>query len=245
MQLLSEIWMDIVITVALTLILSLMSYKFDLLTKSGCIAAAFMGIIIGLFGSISWLFLLIVFALSGFAATLVGLSKKKEKGLQEGTHGERTYKNVLGVGLPPCIIAILNLATHDSYYTYMTIGYIASIAVAAADTAASEIGVKDPKVYLITTFKRVPVGTDGGISLFGTAISLFAAFIVSLIGWGVIYLSFDWHIIIPTIAGLIGCILDSYVGATLETWGYVSKYGNNCITGVAGALIAVGVAFIL
>ena len=46
-------------------------------------------------------------------------------------------------------------------------------------------------------------------------------------------------------AGFIGCMLDSVVGATLETWGYVNKYGNNCITGIAGAAIGVLIAWLL
>lgn len=241
-----ELWLDILLVFALSLVLSLLAYKFDLLTKSGCISAFFVGVIIGSLGSLSWLILLIVFTLAGFAATLAGLSKKKEKGLQEGTHGERTHKNVLGVALPCCIFALINFITQDQYYYWMMIGYIGTIAVAAADTAASEIGTKDPNVYLITTFRKVEPGTDGGISKFGTMISLIAAVVVTLIGWAVINLSVDdIRIIAPMIGGFIGCMLDSVVGATLETAGYVDKYGNNCITGIAGAVIGVLIALVL
>ena len=174
------------------------------------------------------------------------LSKKREKGLQEGTHGERTWKNVVGVALPCCLFAFINLFTQDSYHYYMTIGYISAIAVAAADTTASELGTKDDRVYLITTLRRVPPGTDGGISPFGTLVSLLASVAVTLIGWGVINQSFDdIFIIIPMISGFIGCMLDSVVGATLETWGYVNKYGNNCLTGIAGGAIGVLIAWLL
>ena len=190
--------------------------------------------------------MLIVFTLLGFVATLVGLSKKKEKGLQEGTHGERNYKNVIGVALPCCIFAFINLFTQDSYYYYMMIGYVSSIAVAAADTTASELGTKDDRVYLITTLKRVEPGTDGGISPFGTIVSFIASAVVTLIGWAVINRSVDdIFILIPMFAGFIGCMLDSVVGATLETWGYVNKYGNNCITGIAGGAIGILIAWLL
>ena len=158
MLLLPELWMEIVAVLALSALLSFLAYRLDLLTKSGCISAAAVGIIIGACGSLSWLILLIVFTLLGFAATLAGLSKKKEKGLQEGTHGERDYRNVLGVALPCCVFAFINLITQDSHYYLMMIGYISTIAVAAADTAASELGTKDERVYLITTFKRVKPG---------------------------------------------------------------------------------------
>ena len=246
MLLMPEPWMEIIAVLVLSALLSLLAYKMDLLTSSGCISAAVVGIVIGICGSLSWLILLIVFTLLGFAATLFGLSKKKEKGLQEGTHGERNYKNVLGVALPCCVFAIINILTHDSHYYLMMIGYISTIAVAAADTAASELGTKDSRVYLITTFKRVEPGTDGGISPFGTLISLIASVVVTLIGWPVINQSMDdIFILIPMAAGFIGCMLDSVVGATLETWGYVNKYGNNCITGIAGAAIGVLIAYLL
>ena len=245
MLLMPELWMEIVAVLALSALLSLLAYKMDLLTTSGCISAAIVGAFIGICGSLSWLILLIVFTLLGFIATLVGLSKKKEKGLQEGTHGERSYKNVLGVALPCCVFALINITTQDAYYYYMMIGYISTIAVAAADTTASELGTKDSKVYLITTFKRVEPGTDGGISAFGTLVSLLASVAVTLIGWPVINQSIDIMILIPMAAGFIGCMLDSVVGATLETWGYVSKYGNNCITGIAGAAIGVLIAYLL
>ena len=241
-----ELWMELTAVLALSLLLSLLAYKMGLLTKSGCVSAALMGMIIGGCGSLTWLILLIVFTLVGFAATLVGLSKKREKGLQEGTHGERGWKNVIGVALPCVIFALLNMITQDSYHYYMTIGYISAIAVAAADTTASELGTKDDRVYLITTFKRVPPGTDGGISPFGTLVSFIGSAAVTLIGWAVIFQSLnDIFILIPMVAGFIGCMLDSLVGATLETWGYVNKYGNNCITGIAGGLIGVLIAWLL
>lgn len=241
-----ELWMELTAVLALSLLLSFLAYRMGLLTKSGCISAAAMGLIIGGCGSLTWLMLLIVFTLLGFAATLIGLSRKREKGLQEGTHGERGWKNVVGVAIPCCIFAFINLLTQDSYYYYMTIGYISSIAVAAADTTASELGTRDDRVYLITTFKRVEPGTDGGISPFGTMVSFLAAVVVTLIGWGVINQSFDdILILVPMISGFIGCLLDSVVGATLETWGYVNKYGNNCLTGIAGGAIGALIAWLL
>ena len=246
MLLLPELWMELIAVLALSALLSFLAFRMDLLTRSGCVAAAAVGIVIGAFGSLSWLLLLIVFTLLGFAATLFGLSKKKEKGLQEGTHGERDYRNVLGVALPSCLFALINAVTQDSNYYLMMIGYISTIAVAAADTAASELGTRDDRVYLITTFKRVPPGTDGGISPFGTLISLIASAAVTVIGWAVINLSMDDpFVLIPILAGFIGCMLDSVVGATLETWGLINKYGNNCLTGILGATIGIAIASVL
>ncbi len=225
------------ISFILALLLSLVTYRFGLLTGSGCVSAFLIGLCIGAFGSVWWLGLLIVFAVLGFAATLVGLSKKREKGLQEGTHGERSYRNILGVALPPLIVAILNQIFPGHEWAF-SVAYIATIAVAAADTAASELGVKDPRVWLITTFRRVEPGTDGGVSVKGTLISAAASLIVSLIGYAFIMKTLDVWVLVPAVCGIVGCMADSYVGATLETWGWVNKYMNNAMTGLLGGILA-------
>ena len=232
------------ISFALALCLSLLTYRFGLLTKSGCIAAFLIGFIIGALGSVWWLALLIVFAVIGFAATLIGLSKKREKGLQEGTHGERSYKNILGVALAPAVFAVLNQIFEGHEWEF-SVAYIATIAVAAADTAASELGVRDPRVWLITTFRRVEPGTDGGISVKGTLISLAAAAAVSLIGYLFIQHTLDVWVLVPIACGMIGCFADSYIGATIETWGYANKYVNNCSTEILGGAVAVAMCLML
>ena len=233
-----DMLMQIGISAVLALLLSLMTYKCGLLTKSGCVSAAAIGMGIGVFGSLNWLILLIVFALLGFAATIAGFSKKRKMGVQEGEHGERGAMNILGVAIPPLIIALMNFFI-PGHYDVFSMAYIATIAVAAADTAASEIGVKDPKVWMITTLKRTEPGVDGGVSVKGTLISLVGSAVVSVIGALVIFYTMDIYVLVPVVCGFLGCLLDSVIGATVETWGYVSKYGNNCITGIAGGLLTV------
>ena len=235
--------MDILIEIGICLILaaslSLLTYKFNLLSKSGCLTSFIIGSVIGICGSIYWLVLLIVFALLGFAATLVGFTKKIEMGVQEGKHGERSYKNILGVSLPCAVFAVMNLFLGDESNTMLTIAYVSAIAVAAADTAASEIGVKDSNVWLITNFKRVEPGVNGGISVMGTAISIVAAFVVSFIGYVIIFHNLDVSILIPIICGFIGCMLDSLFGTLFEDKGVMSKYTNNCLTGLIGGLLSI------
>ena len=46
MLLLPELWMELVAVVALSLLLSLLAYRMGLLTGSGCVSAAVMGLII-------------------------------------------------------------------------------------------------------------------------------------------------------------------------------------------------------
>ena len=239
------LFITILVIVFLSGILSILALYMGLLTRSGAAASLIIGLIVGICGSIYWLILLIVFTVIGFVVTKIGISKKTTEGLQEGKHGERTYRNVLGVGIPSCIFALSNIILGEEYYFLMSIGYIGTIAVAAADTAASEIGIKDKRVWLITTFKRVEPGVNGGVSVMGTLVALLAAGATTMIGWLVIFHDLDYLILIPVIAGIIGCMADSVIGATLEDDGVLSKYTNNCITGLFGGLIAVLITILL
>ena len=59
--------------------------------------------------------------------------------------------------------------------------YVGCVATAAADTLASEIGVTGGIPYMITTLKKVPVGTNGGITLRGEMVALLGGLAVSLV----------------------------------------------------------------
>ncbi len=234
-----DLMTQIVATVIVSLVLSLISYKLKLLTKDGTIATFAVGSTVGIFSSPAWFILLIIFTTSGLVATKVNFKMKMKDGLQEGKHGERTYRNVLGVGIPPCTIAVLAWLLNGQYDFEMGIAFISTMTVAAADTISSEIGVKDKRVWLITTFKRVEAGVNGGISVLGTVSSFAVSIIVGIIGWLLIFQTIDVYVIIPIIAGMVGNFMDSIFGATLEDSGYISKYTNNCSTALIGAAFSI------
>ena len=241
-----EFAIEVTVVIALSMILSILAFVLRFLTLGGAIASFATGIVVGIFGGFEWFVLLMLFTIAGFAATKANFVKKKESGLQEGHSGERTHMNVLGVGIPPCIFAVLAYFVGDEHILIMSIGFVASIAVAGADTVASELGVKDQKVWLCTNFKRVPPGTNGGMSVFGTIMAIAAAFVAAILGWLVLYHTLDNSLIIipvAAVAGFIGCYFDSILGAMVEDRGYISKYTNNATTGVMGAFVAMGIAY--
>ena len=125
-----------VAAIVLSAALSIEAYKLQCLTKGGAVASFAVGAFVGVFASINAFFLLTIFTIAGFIATLKDFDKKSEQGLQEGRKGERTWKNVLGVGLPPCIAVALNYAGLLDP-TAFAIMFISTITVAGADTIAS------------------------------------------------------------------------------------------------------------
>lgn len=234
----------IMISLVISALIGKLAYNAGYLTAGGSTAAFLIGSCIGILGSPNWLALLLVFAMIGFFVTRIGFSEKLKAGIQEGDHGERGFWNIVGVALPPLLFAIIDFIWQGNG-DIVTIAFVASVAVAMADTSASELGVRDSNVWLITTFKRVPPGTDGGVSVRGTVVSLIFATAISIIGFILTIGTVDVRVIIPIICGTIGCFLDSLLGATLETKGIINKYTNNCVTGILGGLLAIPLCLLL
>ena len=130
--------------------------------------------------------------------------------------------------------------------TSFSIACIASLACCCGDTWASEVGsVVGGTPRLITTWRTVPKGTNGGVTLIGTLCSIAGGLAVGLAYWitatVVILLSGDSshsnstsgttispfslypYAIIGAFAGLLGSLVDSLLGATIQFSGYSEK----------------------
>lgn len=131
----------------------------------------------------------------------------------------------------------------DFFYFYtcswLSIGVVGSFACAFGDTLASELGAvlsrHDP--VLITTFRRVPRGTNGGVSMIGLIVSALGGLIIGLTYYvtTLVYLDRDtlpMHpsqlpvIWVATLAGLFGSIIDSLIGATFQYSGLDKRTGT-------------------
>ena len=231
------------------------SYLRKIFDLSGSLSAFVVGMVIGVCGDVLWLILLLVFLISSFGATKYRFEWKKSEGFQEGTKGERTWRNVLANGAVPALIAVMSFVSESlepgggafpkDVASFM---FVSAIAVAASDTTASEIGIIDPRVYMITTFERTKRGVDGGVSLTGQLAAFVAAAYTSVVAY-VVFASFNDSLLagpstlfVPMLCGFLGCQIDSVIGATLETKGKIGKLGNNFVSIALGALIAFGFA---
>jgi uncharacterized protein (TIGR00297 family) len=248
-----EVWESVVrigIVLVLCSILASITYYRKLLTTTGSVAAFGVGVLIGVFGDVVWLILLLLFLLSGFAATKYKFAAKEAWGVQEGVKGERKATNVIAHGLIPVVIAVL--AFLSRYFSLPLLPteitgliFISAISVAAADTLASEIGILSDKTYSIISGQRVSPGTNGGVSWFGQMWAFFGAAFTSIFGWLILHPSSDtlgpgfWIVWIPILVGFVGCQIDSVLGATLEERGVLNKDTNNLVTIAIGAIMAV------
>jgi uncharacterized protein (TIGR00297 family) len=173
-----------------------------------------------------------------FAATRYDRPKKEARGLSEPRTGRRASQVIANLG----IAAIC--AAFSSHSSLAYAAAIAALAEAAADTVSSEIGqaVAGPAI-LISTFHRVPPGTDGAISLTGTLSGIAAAALVAATGAPALGLS-PAACLVAFAAAVLGLFFDSLLGATLERRGYI---GNDLVnftsTAFAAALALLTIRF--
>ena len=232
--------------------LSALAYYKSVLTWDGSVAAFAVGLLIGVLGDVTWLLLLLFFLLSSFVATRYRFALKEALGVQEGRKGERRSANVLANGIAPVAVAAFSFAGLGLPRDLSGLVYVSVLSVAGADTLASEIGVLSPNAYLISNGQKVSPGTDGAISLLGTACALAAAVYTALFGWLVLGVlspianieatipAGSFLILVPAAVGFLGCQIDSVLGATLERREIIGKRSVNLASTVVGGLIAYG-----
>ena len=122
---------------------------------------------------------------------------------------------------------------------------LASLAEAAADTVSSELGqVLSSQHRMITTFRRVPPGTDGAISIPGTVVGIIAAAVVATVGSWALRGSLTLGAI-AWAGGVFGLFFDSLLGATFEQRGWLNNDGVNFLSTGSSAVFALGALAIL
>jgi len=208
---------------------------------SGLFSSALVGIILLVFADARWFLIMLTFFILGSAATRYKFEYKKRIGVEQGQSGARGYRNVFANGIVATAAAVLFGVFQQPVFIVM---YVGCVATAAADTVASEIGVTGGIPSMITTLKKVPIGTNGGVTLVGETVALLGGFAVSLVALliGVITPSM---LVICTLAGFAGTNIDSFVGATLENKGFLGNAGTNLLATIGGGLFAVAIFIFL
>ena len=114
---------------------------------------------------------------------------------------------------------------------------LAGCAAVAVATAAIVPGqaVAGP-TWLLTTGRRVPAGTDGGLSLSGTLAGCTAAILLAAVACLVLQQADLGAIIVC--AGVFGLLFDSLLGATIERRGWIGNDLVNLLSTLAAALAA-------
>ena len=127
----------------------------------------------------------------------------------------------------------------------LLLGYVASLATKLADTFASEIGKAYGKTtFLITNLQRVEPGTEGAVSVEGTAAALLGGFLLSLCGWALGFVSLP-AVAVSSVAAFIATNIESLLGATLqdkEGLEWITNEVINFFNTAIGAVLAIVMA---
>ena len=198
---------SLVITCALAIIFTWACIRMRLLTLGGAIAASLIGVWVMYFAGAFWLIPLFVF-LAG--STLFG-RLNRTAATTDRKHGKP--RDAIQVICNGGVFAAA-ASIPDPQLAQMAMG--ASIAVSAADTWASEIGMAfRGRTIDITTGRNVPSGLSGGISLAGSAGALFASLLFAVLA--VVLMDRSGLQMLPfMIAGMGGMLVDSLFGSKLQ-----------------------------
>jgi uncharacterized protein (TIGR00297 family) len=217
----------------------------------GAIAAVAFKKLTTVAGIAGWVVAIILFAATGFygvvllaaffilgnVATSAGIMQKQKLGLVEKEKGRRTIGQVFANAGMATFIGIVILSENSDHYLNLLMVMIAgSFSAATADTLSSEFGnIYGRRFYNILTFKKDTRGLDGVVSLEGTSAGIAGSIIIAFIHS--VFLGFSSDFIIIVIAGTIGNIVDSVLGATVERKKLIGNNFVNFINTAAGALV--------
>lgn len=218
-------------------------------------ASVMLGTIVLGFGGWNLALAIVFFFVSSSVLTLRNRKDRLEKInfdlLTEDYFNRRDADQVWANGFWVALFTILFFLFQSELFIFAA---FAAVATATADTWATEIGTRNPgSTKNIITFETISPGTDGGVSIKGFLASAVGAILTSLFLIGQVESDLPIAIIIVSLSGFLGCVMDSYIGALyrdrpLKVFGWnkasvtSAKNKNNAVnlmsTGM-GALIAI------
>lgn len=171
-------------------------------------------------------------------STLATAHKKEQKATLEAKpqHPERRKAGqVFANGGIAALLGIISIP-FPQHQVIIALMMISAISAATADTISSELGmVYGRNAFNILSFKREAKGLDGVISIEGTLLGMTGSAIIACI-----YCAFSGFnlvgLIIIVIAGTLGNLIDSVLGALLERRHLMSNNMVNTLNTFAGAV---------
>jgi uncharacterized protein (TIGR00297 family) len=227
--------------VAVTVIFAAAARLLRGVTRSGAIVGALLAFIFFAgAGASAFMVLIALFALT-WLTTRLGYAQKQRSGTAEKSDGRGALQVLANLGTAALAIVAFVFTRNAGFL----VSFVAALSEAAADTVSSESGqALSGSARLITTGEPVPAGTDGGITALGTLGGCLAAITISAISAavGLIPLHFAW---IPALAGTIGMLADSILGAVFERRGLLTNDAVNFSSTLIAAFLAFGIWILL
>lgn len=217
------------------------------LDRSGALGALLVGFVLTM-ANYSFFSALLAFFITSSRLTRWGGAQKRKIDAEYKEGGQRNWIQVFCNGGVPTELALLYMIevgpgeipidfSKQYSASWMCLSLLGALACSTGDTWASEVGpvISQSQPRLITTWEEVPAGTNGGVTPVGLVASFLGGAVV-----GVAYLVTqlltvsDLHLADPQwpivvyggVAGLLGSMLDSFLGAHLQYSGFDSSIGK-------------------
>jgi uncharacterized protein (TIGR00297 family) len=211
-----------VLGVVLALAVAFVAHRAKALSLSGAIAAFAIGAITLDVGGWNAAAVLFAFFLPSTILSRIGRARKREL-TDVGKQGARDAWQVLANGG----IATLCLLAAQKAGAPLAAGFAAAFAAAASDTWGTEIGTlvrTQPRSML--TLRPIPTGISGGITLAGTLAEIAGAAAVALVA-SLLHVAPFLPVLI---GGFAGAMIDSLMGASLQSLRYCPRCDRICET---------------
>lgn len=207
--------------VLLAAIVAFAAYRLKTLNRGGAWAAFLLGVVVFGFGGLRWAAVLLVFFFTSSGLSRFMRQRKKEVEQQFSKGSRRDAWQVAANGGVAGLAVLAGVFLPGSAVPWVV--FAAALAAANADTWATELGVMSRRwPRSIFTLQQVAPGTSGGVSLAGMLAAAGGALLIALTAW------FAWpeagtslaarlpYVMIIILAGVIGSLVDSLIGATVQ-----------------------------
>lgn len=202
-----------------------LAYRKSALSPGGALAAAAVGSVAFARGGLPAAAALLAFFTSSSALSRLDQRRKEQQPLAQAKGGRRDAWQVAANGG----VATVSLLLGGRRGRAACVG---ALAAAAADTWATEVGLtarRQPR--LITTLRPVAAGTSGGVTVEGLLASAGGASVVGLAWTGSSLMrstrsapGLSLKRILA--AGMVGSLVDSFIGATLQALYWCEECGQ-------------------
>jgi uncharacterized protein (TIGR00297 family) len=219
------------------------------LSTSGALLALLVGFCLTL-AHYSFFLCLFAFIITSSKVTMYKRDQKKlfESDVHDG--GITGWLKVLctsGMATELALLYLLDIGSadlpvdfkNDYRASWLGMAVLGALSCCNGDTWANELGtvLASSQPFLLTTFQTVPKGTNGGVTLTGLACSLMGGLVIGVAYWAGIMLSSTHQdlniapnqlnvILVGGMGGLLGSLLDSLIGASLQFSGKDVKTGR-------------------
>jgi uncharacterized protein (TIGR00297 family) len=227
---------QLLIALLVTAAFAALAYALGMISRSGALGGLLVGTVVYACLGPRGFAVLAFFVVGGSLLTRIGYRSKQRAGTAQEHGGRRGARNALANCSVAVLCAILARTTGSDQFVF---AFVASLGAAFADTSESEIGQllgRAPR--LITTLRKVPRGTDGAISLYGTLAGLAAAGLTAILALALGLIDAPTTTLLIALSAFLGTVADSLIGALYP------RIGNET-TNVICTLVAATLAPIL